>query len=317
MADRTLQILPGGQSSAPFTYTVPASSEFDLLAVRAVFDGTGAAGAFLPAIQIFSDAGVLMAQTFASSVAAGTSADATFAPFLASEEAGGGAFVFSYDTLILSLGVDAFYKLDEVSGSTAHDSSGNGHNISATTTTPTWASAISPLGTPAPLFGAAQSFGGPAATLRYLPNLAGDFTICGWIQAVTEAVADTMYVGIQGDVPTVGGRGWGLNLNYAGTPVQRTEHGYVGDGAGGAHDIAGNSQYSKSVWYHLALRHSGTTWTLWVNGVQQTATYSGVYASTISELVVGSNNSGGFYLSYVLLFASALSATAIANLAGV
>lgn len=82
MADRTVQILPGGQSSAPFTYTIPASTAFTLLAVRATFDGTSAGGAFLPCVQLVSDAGIVMAETIGSSVAAGGSADASFFPWV-------------------------------------------------------------------------------------------------------------------------------------------------------------------------------------------------------------------------------------------
>lgn len=89
MADRTVQILPGGQSAAPFTYTVPASTAFTLLAVRAVFDGTGAAGNFVPLVQLVSDAGVVMAQRKGDSVTAGASADVTFAPFDRSGSSGG------------------------------------------------------------------------------------------------------------------------------------------------------------------------------------------------------------------------------------
>lgn len=90
MADRTVQILPGGQSAAPFTYTVPASTSFTLLAVRAVFDGSGAAGNFVPLVQLVSDAGVVMAQRKGDSVTAGASADVTFAPFDRSASGGGG-----------------------------------------------------------------------------------------------------------------------------------------------------------------------------------------------------------------------------------
>lgn len=80
MAVRTLQILPGGQSSAPYTYTVPGSTAFRLRAVRAIFDGSAAAGAFKPCVQLVSDAGVVMAETIGDSVLAGGSADASFFP---------------------------------------------------------------------------------------------------------------------------------------------------------------------------------------------------------------------------------------------
>jgi hypothetical protein len=82
MADRTVPIGNLGESDAPLTYTVPPSFSFTLMGVRASFDGAGAAGAFLPCVQLISDSGQMMAQTIGSAVAAGGSADVTFAPFL-------------------------------------------------------------------------------------------------------------------------------------------------------------------------------------------------------------------------------------------
>ena len=80
MADRTLQILPGGQSAAPFTYSVPASTSFTLLAVRALFDGSASATSWKPSVKIVSDAGQVMAETIGDTVVAGGSADASFFP---------------------------------------------------------------------------------------------------------------------------------------------------------------------------------------------------------------------------------------------
>jgi hypothetical protein len=89
MADRTVPIGNLGESDAPLTYTVPPSFSFTLMGVRASFDGGGAAGAFLPCVQLISDSGQVMAQTIGSAVAAGDSADVTFAPFLRGASGGG------------------------------------------------------------------------------------------------------------------------------------------------------------------------------------------------------------------------------------
>ena len=71
-------------SSAPSDYVVPGSQEIELQTVTATFDGTGASGTFLPALQIISDGGITLA-TFIDtsvSVAAGGSAEVTFGTFL-------------------------------------------------------------------------------------------------------------------------------------------------------------------------------------------------------------------------------------------
>ena len=60
MSDATLQVLRDAVVSAPFTYTVPGEQLLGLVAVRASLDGSGAAGAFLPSVQIKSAAGSVM-----------------------------------------------------------------------------------------------------------------------------------------------------------------------------------------------------------------------------------------------------------------
>lgn len=68
--------------TAPKDYTLPQSQEILLKAVRADIDGTGAAGSFLPALQLLSSDGVVMwtAVDPALSVAAGASASVTWFP---------------------------------------------------------------------------------------------------------------------------------------------------------------------------------------------------------------------------------------------
>lgn len=77
------QIFVAGTAAAPLDYSVPNSAEVIPLAIAAVFDGTTAAGSYLPCIEIYSDGGVLIARTIAdTAVAAGSSAAVTFAPGL-------------------------------------------------------------------------------------------------------------------------------------------------------------------------------------------------------------------------------------------
>jgi hypothetical protein len=98
MADRTVPIGNLGESDAPLTYTVPPSFSFTLMGVRASFDGGGAGGAFLPCVQLVSDSGQVMAQTIGSAVAAGDSADVTFAPFLRGASTAPGGTGWQFDT---------------------------------------------------------------------------------------------------------------------------------------------------------------------------------------------------------------------------
>lgn len=81
MADVT--IAATGSTSAPLSYTVAGAQEIIIRSLFASFDGTGAAGAFLPCVQVVSPAGQVVIEAITdASVAAGSSADVTFAPFL-------------------------------------------------------------------------------------------------------------------------------------------------------------------------------------------------------------------------------------------
>lgn len=78
-----MQVLGFGNGNAPRERNTKAQEDFTLLAIQASFDGSAAVGSFVPTVQIISDAGELVG-TFpmAGTVAAGDSADVTFAPFL-------------------------------------------------------------------------------------------------------------------------------------------------------------------------------------------------------------------------------------------
>jgi hypothetical protein len=94
---RDVQIA-GGVGAAPQSYTVPNATEILPRAVFATFNGAGAAGAFLPTVQIVSDGGVVVASVSTdAAVAAGGSASVTFAPFLRAAAAGGGSGI-QFDT---------------------------------------------------------------------------------------------------------------------------------------------------------------------------------------------------------------------------
>lgn len=90
MAD--VQILAPGVQAAPLDYTVQAGQEILLKSLFASFDGSAAASAFLPAIQILSDSGhVVGTYITQATVAAGGSADVSFGPFLRGQAAAAAA----------------------------------------------------------------------------------------------------------------------------------------------------------------------------------------------------------------------------------
>ena len=71
---------PGG--AVPYAYELAPGEALAPSTVTAIFDGTGAGGAFLPALAFYAQSGELLSRTFTGeAVAAGASAEVTFSPF--------------------------------------------------------------------------------------------------------------------------------------------------------------------------------------------------------------------------------------------
>lgn len=76
--------------AAPNSRVTKDSESFELLAVNATFDGSGTGSDFLPAVEVVSDSGVVVARHVTdATVTAGDSAEVTFAPFLRRTAPGG------------------------------------------------------------------------------------------------------------------------------------------------------------------------------------------------------------------------------------
>jgi hypothetical protein len=71
-----------GDPSVPLAYTVPGSTAFIPRTASATFDGSGAAGAFLPTMRWVSQSGQVIGRYTGPQVAAGSSAEVSWAPFL-------------------------------------------------------------------------------------------------------------------------------------------------------------------------------------------------------------------------------------------
>jgi hypothetical protein len=279
MADRTQQILPGGQSSAPYTYTLPASTAFELLAVRAILDGTAAGGAFLPCVQLWSDAGQLMAQRVGSSVAAGGSADVTFAPFLGGDTTPC-AIPDTFFNMLLVSSPDALWKLNETSGVTAFDSLAGHHDASVVGSAPTWNAITSPTGDPAIYASTNQGFGvTPGA---WPPTMSGDFTVA----VLYRTGSDTLEEIIGQSQPQSTHIGWQLIRRATFAPGGWGMSLTVGTGAS-ANETFSTFPIVKNTWYWIAVTHASGVFTMYVNAAADSATYSGSYSATGSRVWVG------------------------------
>lgn len=94
MATSDQQVLVVGQTDAPAQLMIPGNGQIEPKTIFASYDGTGAAGAFLPAIKVLSDAGEIVGIfPTSTSVAAGASADVTWFPGAGGLGAGSGVGV--------------------------------------------------------------------------------------------------------------------------------------------------------------------------------------------------------------------------------
>jgi hypothetical protein len=82
------QILAGGVKTAPLAYVVPGLQEIIVKAGFATFDGTGAAGSFLPCFRLLSPANKVVGEYITdTAVAAGASAEVSWFPGLSGSAA--------------------------------------------------------------------------------------------------------------------------------------------------------------------------------------------------------------------------------------
>jgi hypothetical protein len=83
-----IPITISGPVATPATYTLSPLERWTPTGVSATFDGTGAAGDFLPCCSIYSQTGDLLGRMFPEVVTAGDVAEVTYSPF--SKTQGGG-----------------------------------------------------------------------------------------------------------------------------------------------------------------------------------------------------------------------------------
>jgi hypothetical protein len=127
MADGTTFVKVTSTQSTPEDYLLSGATSVDLLAVRAVFDGSGAAGDFVPVVQIVNEADEIMLTFVGEKVTAGDSASYTFAPFLKGTATAAGGSGIQFD---VSPQTGGFLEVTTLTGTIQlTDQSGTGFNI--------------------------------------------------------------------------------------------------------------------------------------------------------------------------------------------
>lgn len=100
MSTPTVTITRDGPLAVPFEYTLAPQEAFEPFSVSAVFHGAGASGPFLACCSFYSQDGSLIARCpTAVPIAAGGSAEVTYAPFLDGRGSGGGLTTLAWGRL--------------------------------------------------------------------------------------------------------------------------------------------------------------------------------------------------------------------------
>ena len=135
-------------------------------------------------------------------------------------------------------------------------------------------------------------------------NLSGDFTI----ETYVYQNSNTSYKGVfgNGDYPASSQITTGIT---DGTPAF-----YVSNGAGWGVSITSSINILLNTWNHLAFTCSGSTFTLWVNGVSGgTATYAGTRATPNATTVIGRlySNTANYYIDGIFSNLRVVKGTAV------
>lgn len=196
----------------------------------------------------------------------------------------------------------AWYKLDETSGTSAADSSGNGYTGTYTNS---------------PTLGVEGAFSGSRATLLSQASYQKITTSLS-LNALTNAtfscwVKPTSYPGSYNTV--IGGDAiFGIELFTVGGKISA----YVGGFVDGTTSIQTNIPVTPGVWTHLVLVKNGTTCTLYKNGVSiKSQVLSGASLAAAENLHIGWRASSDYFngaVDDVRVYSRALSAGDVAAL---
>jgi hypothetical protein len=204
----------------------------------------------------------------------------------------------------------AFWKLNESSGTTAADSSGNGYDLAAAAAgPPRWAQPPGPPGEQS-----ADFTGGRALARAAFPALGvgvEDTAARGWATFIDNDPADSYTLVGQGNAGGAFGSGWQVAVvGGSGANPHRLVL-YVGDGAHAGNEVIySNGALAQNVWFAWAVVHEGGTWRMYVNGAAQAATSTRTNSGAAGIYVGGDPASiASYHLdgreSYVSVYSSA------------
>ncbi len=219
------------------------------------------------------------------------------------------------DVILATADLEAFWKLDESGGITAHDSSGNGFDLTSTGfTTPTWGA------TPIVVPDTSAAFAVQAVTpMRFkrasFADLAlDDFTAIIFLRRAAGLTYDAL-IG-QGDTVASGGNGWFLSVEAFNQGLNNRLYAAKGPGTntleGGTPAITDTDAHMGALTFELVTN----TWTLYLDGlaigseVDAFTGTTGIWIGASSPTNVTEGMDGA--LAYAAIFSRVLTAAELA-----
>ncbi len=218
-------------------------------------------------------------------------------------------FLIIYPTLSYAdttTGLVGHWKLDEVSGTTAYDSSGNGNN-GTLQNTPTWTSGR---------IGGALVFNGTSSQYVDTPSftLPSNISFCAWTNP--QNIPNNYKFFIGSDNAATGGGADGIVI--ANDPTNKfyvaIKNGYMGQTSASA--------FSTGTWYQICgvgATANGNTPSMYINGVLQSGTNGSISTGTSGgHFYIGGTPRAGFYSTAIVddvrIYNRVLSAADVAQL---
>lgn len=239
----------------------------------------------------------------------------------------------AYDTLILSDSPLVYLKLDETSGTTFADSSGNSRTYTMSVNAPTLNQTGPSTGvSKAALFDGSKNAAIAPTPTAFMLAPSSQWSISMWVRPGTVATTSgaTFYFFTPRWSPTAGqvGPGYigitrnGTNYQFQGVTITDTPAMLT---------LTDPTSYtSTTAWYHVAVVAESTNFILYVNGVQRASASNARYTASetgstgyASGIAVASSTQGATvpltggqnvgYLSAIAYYNKALSSTVISN----
>lgn len=169
------------------------------------------------------------------------------------------------DTILGLANLDAFWKLNETSGTVAADSSGNGFDLDVYpvppgSTAPTWGQTAGPPGETSALWN-----GSDVGEVRDpFTAFTANFSVFGWLYRNPGGA----FSALAGEGASTQANSWSLNIvnSSAGGGNANKIAAYIG-----TTPFYSNAAILDSTWYMVALTRGASTWKMYLNGAVQTS----------------------------------------------